>query len=59
MKIDRELCGLCMGCASVCPRNALSVTEHEVKVNNQACNNCGVCVKVCPIGAIIVEENMS
>ncbi|MEM2144189.1 MAG: 4Fe-4S binding protein [Candidatus Jordarchaeaceae archaeon] len=57
MKIDKELCGLCVGCASVCPRNAISVIEHEAIVNNQICNDCGVCSKVCPVGAITIEVN--
>ncbi len=59
MRIDKELCGICMACASVCPRNAVSITEHEAIVDNQICNNCGVCFKVCPVGAIIVEENIA
>ncbi|WXG40157.1 MAG: 4Fe-4S binding protein [Candidatus Freyarchaeum deiterrae] len=59
MKIKRELCGICAACASVCPRNAVCIEEHEAVVDVQTCNNCGVCFKVCPIGAIIIEEKTS
>ncbi|MEX2707104.1 MAG: 4Fe-4S binding protein [Candidatus Freyarchaeota archaeon] len=57
MRIDKELCGICMACASVCPRNAVIITEHEAIVNNQLCNDCGVCIKVCPVGAITIDES--
>ncbi|MGQ9721989.1 MAG: 4Fe-4S binding protein [Candidatus Jordarchaeum sp.] len=48
-----------MCCACVCPRNAVSITEHEALVDNNICNNCGICFKVCPVGAIIIEEKAS
>ncbi|MFX0096739.1 MAG: 4Fe-4S binding protein [Candidatus Hodarchaeota archaeon] len=55
MKIDREKCGVCFGCACVCPRDALAATHYEIHVNEK-CNNCGICEKICPVGAIIIED---
>lgn len=56
MKINEELCGVCSGCASVCPRGAISVFERGLTVDLNLCNNCGVCASVCPMGAITVEK---
>ncbi len=56
MKINKELCGICMACATVCPRSAINITEHEAVVDNQICNDCGICLKVCPVGAVSIEN---
>lgn len=55
MRVNEELCGVCSGCACVCPRGAISVSERFVVVDHNLCNNCGVCASVCPVGAITVE----
>lgn len=50
--VDGELCGVCQACATVCPVNAIEVTENYIVVIPEKCTGCGVCVKVCPVGAI-------
>ncbi|MFX0088507.1 MAG: 4Fe-4S binding protein [Candidatus Hodarchaeota archaeon] len=55
MKIDREKCGVCFGCACVCPRDALTATYYKIHVNER-CNDCGICEKICPVGAIMIED---
>jgi Fe-S-cluster-containing hydrogenase component 2 len=50
--VDGELCGICQACATVCPVNAIEVTENYVIVLPEKCTGCGVCVPVCPVGAI-------
>ena len=50
--VDGELCGVCQACATVCPVNAIEVTENYIVIISEKCTGCGVCVKVCPVGAI-------
>jgi heterodisulfide reductase subunit A-like polyferredoxin len=55
-EVDGELCGVCQACATVCPVNAIEVTENYVTVLPATCTGCGICVAVCPVGAIILAE---
>ncbi|MHA1238976.1 MAG: 4Fe-4S binding protein [Candidatus Odinarchaeia archaeon] len=55
MNIDEEKCGVCFGCACVCPRDALRATECKIIVDLNKCNNCGICKKICPVEAIEIE----
>jgi Fe-S-cluster-containing hydrogenase component 2 len=54
--VDKELCGVCQGCATVCPVNAIEVLEGFIEVLSDKCTGCGTCVKVCPVGAITLVE---
>jgi len=51
-RIDRVKCNLCGECIPVCPTNALSIIDSEIKVNAISCINCGACIDVCPMQAI-------
>jgi ferredoxin len=55
-EVDGELCGVCQACATVCPVNAIEVTESYIIIIPQKCTGCGICVKVCPVGAINLIE---
>ena len=51
---DKKLCCGCAACYSICPKNAIIMTEDEEgfqypKVDKEKCINCGLCKKVCPI----------
>lgn len=50
--VDGELCGVCQGCATVCPVNAIDVMESYIIIVPEKCTGCGTCEKVCPVGAI-------
>ncbi|MFX1563523.1 MAG: 4Fe-4S dicluster domain-containing protein [Promethearchaeota archaeon] len=54
--VDVELCGICQGCATVCPVNAIDVLENQAQVIPGKCTGCGICIKVCPVGAITLVE---
>ena len=60
--IDREICGYCGACISVCPNNAIELVDTYVRFKTQdtggknlessPCTGCLACVKVCPLGAM-------
>lgn len=51
----------CLGfgsCATVCPQDAIRVTDGVAVVNRKRCVGCGLCVKACPRGLIqLVPES--
>ena len=49
----------CMGygsCASVCPKNAITVIKGVAHIDEDLCVGCGACAKVCPNGLIEIIE---
>lgn len=50
--INKDQCGLCKACISVCPFDAIMIKEGEVQVLDALCKGCGTCVAVCPSSAI-------
>lgn len=48
---DKDCCG-CGGCASVCPKNAISMKKNQdgflfPEINQEKCIECGLCKKSC------------
>lgn len=39
-------------CATVCPKDAISVVGHKAVIDHEKCIACGKCVSACPYGAI-------
>lgn len=56
MKINHELCDLCGTCVSVCPTDAIIVSEFKVNLDSQKCICCLNCLKVCPIKAVSEDK---
>jgi ferredoxin len=56
IKADKDICLRCSGCVGVCPKGALSLTEHGIKCDPDKCIRCGICVKFCPVAALSLEE---
>ncbi len=44
-------CLRCGGCVSVCPADALTLTESGM-VCSDKCTDCGICIRFCPVSAI-------
>jgi len=53
VSVNRNKCGYCGACVSVCPPGALELIETWIEVDD-TCNNCGICTKICPVGALEV-----
>jgi len=51
----KDICLRCGGCVGVCPKGALTLTEHGIECNED-CINCQACVKFCPVGALKLKE---
>ena len=51
VEIDDDLCGLCLGCAIICPERFYTV-EKDHLVISEGCTDCLLCVECCPIKAI-------
>lgn len=54
-RTDYDLCNLCGSCVEVCPTNAISINDSEIKTN-ESCIWCCACVKHCPNEARIFDN---
>ncbi|MCL2549599.1 MAG: 4Fe-4S binding protein [Methanimicrococcus sp.] len=54
--INRNKCGYCGACVSVCPALALDLKEVWIEADEELCKRCFTCKKVCPVGAIEVQR---
>jgi ferredoxin len=54
IEINKEKCLRCGGCVAVCPKSALTLTEHGLLVDSR-CINCGKCVAFCPVQALRIK----
>ena len=45
-------CSKCRKCAEICPVNAVTITDSDVKIDYQKCIFCGKCAEVCAEGAL-------
>ncbi len=56
IRIDRELCGYCGSCVSVCSALALSLADTWLVYEPEKCSGCLDCASACPVGAIRQAE---
>jgi ferredoxin len=63
IEIDSEKCFSCGACVTICPVEAITLTEDfSIKFNKEKCvgSTCSVCVDACPARAIkSVKQNNS
>ncbi|ABO08805.1 4Fe-4S binding protein [Pyrobaculum calidifontis] len=52
-------CTLCGACVNVCPTDALSLREFELRIVPALCIGCGLCAEKCPEGVMRVSESPS
>jgi len=53
--VRTEKCTLCLGCASVCPAEAISPGEEAVVIDAAKCTGCAECLPACPTGALGID----
>ncbi len=52
-KVDEDICSGCGNCMSICPYEAIEMTdEGVVRVEDALCEGCGACTAVCMTGAM-------
>ncbi len=56
--VDREICGYCGACISVCPSKAIELLDLYVRRDQSLCTGCLACVKVCPLGAMKLDAGL-
>lgn len=49
--VDNDKCDECGTCISVCPNNALLLSDR-LTISPEKCTSCAICIKVCPFGAL-------
>lgn len=54
IKIDKNMCKLCLECVKICPNNSLRLEKKEIKYNKSLCISCFCCYEVCTYSAIKV-----
>jgi electron transfer flavoprotein alpha subunit len=54
--IKHEGCIFCVGCSSVCPKNAIEAVGTRMRHYPEKCIDCGICVKVCPANVITMHK---
>ena len=52
MRVDQALCTGCGQCVSVCPQDAIALSEGLALIDEDRCSGCGLCRQACPVGAI-------
>jgi len=51
--VDKERCGRCGICPTVCPYQAISMpAEGPVRIDESLCQSCGLCISSCPTRAL-------
>jgi len=56
--VNKDLCGRCGICETICPFDAVSVDlEKGSQVDEFLCQGCGLCVSSCPTGALKQPNN--
>lgn len=53
--VTTNKCDECGTCISVCPENALHLTNNLI-VDKHKCIGCSKCVKVCPVSALALQD---
>jgi len=52
IEVDREICGYCGSCVSVCSELALTLADTWLIIDLERCTGCLTCLYSCPVGAI-------
>ena len=58
MKLDEEKCIECGACISICPTEALNLSDEDysIELDEEKCIYCRACIPVCPVDALSIES---
>ena len=57
VKINESLCYGCTHCMSMCPTEAIRISNGKAFIRHDLCVDCGECMKSCPVDAFYVEQD--
>ena len=57
VKINESLCYGCTHCMSMCPTEAIRISNGKASIHRDWCVDCGECMKACPVDAFYVEQD--
>ena len=46
----------CLGCAEICPEDAIGRMDRKVVIDEERCTECGLCMTVCAYDAIYIPK---
>lgn len=52
LSLNKDKCCYCGGCVGICPEEALTLMETELKIDQEKCTLCEICVDFCPVNAL-------
>ncbi|MBN2093071.1 4Fe-4S binding protein [candidate division KSB1 bacterium] len=52
VQLKQNRCDFCGTCVSVCPVDAIELSEFQLIVIKEKCIDCQNCIKICPIEAL-------
>jgi ferredoxin len=56
MRVDKAKCEGCAVCVTVCPVEAITLSDSKADIDLDLCIECLACMNVCPEEAISDEE---
>lgn len=58
IKLDEDTCLECGACISLCPTDALSLSDEDfsIELDEEKCIYCKACIPACPVDALSIES---
>ena len=57
LSLNEERCFGCAACVSICPVDALDLSNLLVIIDEPTCTHCNLCIPTCPVHALFFEKN--
>ena len=59
LSLDEGRCFGCAACVSICPVDALDLSNLLVVIDEPTCTHCDLCIPACPVHALFFEKSES